>query len=205
MKKLYGDRPIPEGFNLVEEMVRRIRSGKIDLTPTASSGWYDYQTWALEPLAAPERATEAARLKLEQSYRKQLEELFKGVLALTRETHIKQLEIPPAGEKGGPQRQEPVKIHVSPDLSAEPLATYYARRAASYRFVRSVLVETFGAGGIRGLHRQSPAGPVKPDLATELDEMEAILAGAAAAVSRELGLPEPVRAAPGAGGRTLSR
>ena len=28
VKKLYGDRPIPEGFNLVEEMVRRIRSGE---------------------------------------------------------------------------------------------------------------------------------------------------------------------------------
>ena len=198
VKKLYNDKPIPEGFDLVEEMVRRIRSGQIDLTPTAASGWYDFQTWALETLVAPERAAEASRLKLDKSYRKQLEELFKGVLALTRETHIKQLEIPSAGMRGGPDRREPVKIHVSPDLSAEPLATYYARRAASYRFVRSVLVDTFGAPAIRGLHRQTAAGPVQVDLATELDQIEAIFAGASAAVSRELGLSEAVSAAPNA-------
>ena len=50
VKKLYVDRPIPEGFSLVDEMVKRIRSKQIDLTPTASSGWYDYQTWSLETL-----------------------------------------------------------------------------------------------------------------------------------------------------------
>ena len=48
-----------------------------------------------------------------------------------------------------------------------------------------------------------PRDQSQPDLATELDEMEAIFAGAAAAVSRELGLPEPVSAAPGpAAGRS---
>ena len=92
VKKLYPDGQIPEGFSLVDEMVRRIRANRIDLTPTAASGWYDYQTWALEPLVAPERAAEAPRLMLAESYRKQLEELFKGILALTRESHIKQVE-----------------------------------------------------------------------------------------------------------------
>src|SRR5262249_22170748 len=99
IKKLYMNQPIPEGFNLVAEMIRRIRAGSIDLTPTAASGWYDYQTWALEPLVAPERAAESERLKLEESYRKQLEELFKGILTLTRETHIKQLEVPAPGAR----------------------------------------------------------------------------------------------------------
>ncbi len=97
VNKLYGNRPIPEGFSLAAEMVKRIRSRQIDLTPTASSGWYDYQTWSLETLAAPERAAEASRLKFGDGYRKQLEELFKGILALTRETHIKQLEVPTPG------------------------------------------------------------------------------------------------------------
>jgi hypothetical protein len=193
VKKLYMGRPIPEGFNLVEEMVRRIRSGKIDLAPNASSGWYDYQTWALETLVAPERATEAARLKFRDSYRKQLNELFKGILALSRETHIKQLEVPAPGEKGGPER---VRIYVNPELSIEPLATFYARRAAAYRFVRSALETTFGADAIRGLHRQTDAGPVNADLAAELDAVEAIFAGASATVSRELGLAKAVSAAP---------
>jgi hypothetical protein len=195
VKKLYMGRPIPEGFNLVEEMVRRIRSGKIDLAPTASSGWYDYQTWALETLVAPKRATEAARLKLEGSYRKQLDELFKGILALTRETHVKQLEIPTPGARGGPER---VRIDVNPELSIEPLATFYARRAAAYRFVRSALEATFGADALRGLYRQTAAGPLKENLAAELDAMESIFSGASAQVSRELGLAEPVSAAPAA-------
>jgi hypothetical protein len=194
VKKLYGNRPIPEGFDLVNEMVRRIRAGQIDLAPTPASGWYDYQTWALEPLVAPERAAESARLKLEASYRKQLEELFKGVLALTRETHVKQLEVPAPGAAA--PSPGPLKIFVNPELSAEPLATYYARRAASYRFVRSVLEETFGAEALRTLHRQTDAGPVESDLASELRTVEALFAGAAAAVSRELGMPAAVTAPP---------
>ena len=76
-------------------MIRRIRLGQIELKPTGRSGWYDYQTWALEPLVVPEAMPESARLKLNDDYRKQLLELFKGVLALTRETHVKQLLIPP--------------------------------------------------------------------------------------------------------------
>ncbi len=94
IKKLYMDKPIPQGFSLIDEMMKRIRSKQIDVSPTASSGWYDYQTWSLETLVAPDRAAEAVKLKLEESYRKQLEELFRGVLALIRETHIKQLEVP---------------------------------------------------------------------------------------------------------------
>jgi hypothetical protein len=195
VKKLYMDRPIPEGFSVVDEMVKRIHSKQIDVAPTASSGWYDYQTWSLETLIAPERATEAARLKLGESYRKQLEELFRGVLALTRETHIKQLEVPTPGARGGPEPVA-VKIYVNPELSTEPLATFYARRAASYRFVRSVIERTFGVEAVRGMHRLTAAGPVKANLAAELDEMEAIFAGASAAVSRELGLRDTVTASP---------
>ena len=54
-KKLYGDKPIPDGFVLADEMIRQIRSGELKLEPRADSGWYDYQTWSIEPLAIPER------------------------------------------------------------------------------------------------------------------------------------------------------
>src|SRR5262249_17198798 len=126
--KLYGNRPIPDGFSLVDEMIRRIRSGQIQLKPTEQSGWYDYQTWAIEPLVVPERTPEATHLQATESYRKQLVELFKGILALTRETHIKQLVVPMAGAAapGLPKRPE---IHIRPDLTVEPLATFYRRRA----------------------------------------------------------------------------
>ncbi|MEP6594045.1 MAG: hypothetical protein ABJC51_10150, partial [Acidobacteriota bacterium] len=48
--RLYGGRPIPEAFSLAEAMVKGIRDGSLRLEPTDTSGWYDWQTWALEPL-----------------------------------------------------------------------------------------------------------------------------------------------------------
>src|SRR5262249_41440455 len=50
VERLFGDRPIPDGFDLMAELIRRVRSGEISLGPTAESGWYDHQTWSLEPL-----------------------------------------------------------------------------------------------------------------------------------------------------------
>ncbi len=89
------------------------------------SGWYDYQTWALEALVIPERMAEGERLELDDEYRKLLLELFKGLLTLTRETHIKQLEIPMVGAALGGRE---VYIDIAPALAAEPLATFYLRR-----------------------------------------------------------------------------
>jgi len=186
IKRLYANRPIPQGFSLVDEMVKRIQAGTIDLRPTPQSGWYDHQTWALEPLVVPERMPESAHLKTEPTYRKQLLELFKGILALTRETHIKQLEIPEAAAEAPVQR---TILFVAPELAAEPLPTYYQRRGESYRFIRTVLEECFGPDALRLMHRQTAAGPVAVDLATELEQMQGIFQGAATKVSRQLGMP----------------
>jgi hypothetical protein len=195
IKKLYGNRPIPPGFSLVDEMIKRIRAGGIALEPTAASGWYDYQTWSLEPLVVPGRMPEAPHLRLSESYTKQLLELFKGILALTRETHIKQLEIPMAGSAALLRPARP-QIFINPDLAAEPLPTSYQRRADSYQFVRAVLEESFGAEALRKLHRLTAEGPVQADLATELDAMEALFRGAAAKVSSQIGVPAPSAADP---------
>jgi hypothetical protein len=184
--KLFGDRPVPEGFSLVEEMIRRIQSGDIDLKPTARSGWYDYQTWALEPLVVPERMPEASRLRLSTSYRKVLLDLFRGILALTRETHAKQLLLPAAGE--APPGVPKVVLYVHPELSAEPLVTYYKRRAESYAFIRAALLEAFGPAGLASMHRQTAEGPVAADLASELDAIHSLFLGAAAVTSRQLGM-----------------
>lgn len=184
--RLYGNRPIPEGFRLVDEMVKRIQGGTLDLRPSRDSGWYDYQTWALEPLVIPERMPEASHLRTEPSYRKQLLELFKGILALTRETHIKQLSIPAAG--AAPPGQEPATIHIAPELAAEPLPTYYLRRGESYRFIRSVLEDTFGPETLRQIHRETASGAVATDLATELEQMQGLFLGASATVSQQLGM-----------------
>jgi hypothetical protein len=134
----------------------------------------------------PERMPEASHLQTEPSYRKQLLELFKGILALTRETHIKQLELPVGA--AAPAIPEAVIIHVTPELAAEPLPTYYLRRGESYQFIRTVLEETFGAEALRRMHRQTASGPVAIDLATELEQMQSLFRGAAAKVNRQLGI-----------------
>jgi len=187
IKRLFGNQPIPEGFSLIEELIKRIRQGEIDLAPTETSGWYDHQVYALGPMVTPRATREADRLEFDETYRAHLLDLFRGLIALTRETHVKQLEVPMAGAE-----MAPPTIDISPELSAEPLATYYLRRAMSYRFVRTVLEETFDPDVLNGIHRLTADGPVELRLTDELDLMEALFYGAHAVVCGELGLePEP--------------
>jgi hypothetical protein len=191
-KKLYGDKPIPNGFVLADEMIRQIRSGELKLEPRADSGWYDYQTWSLEPLVIPERMPEGKCLRLDDEYRKLLLELFKGLLTLTRETHVKQLEMIELGAAMGPPEPE-VIIDIDPALSAEPLATHYLRRAVAYRFIRGVLEEAFGTQALQSLHRLTETGPVATSLAAELSTIEALFFGAHVKISQELGLAPDTR------------
>lgn len=184
-KSLCGNQPIPEGFNLADEMVRRLRAGQLDLKPKPNSGWYDYQTFALEPLAVPERMPEAQRLQFDESYRRELVGLFKALLALTRETHVKQLEMPTLGS-AAPSRI--VRLKIAPDLTVEPLPTYYLRRARSYRFVHGVLQHAFGPEALPKLHRLTAAGPVNLSLAEELTLMESLFHGAYLRSCEEIGM-----------------
>jgi hypothetical protein len=187
IKKLFGDRPIPDGFNLMDELIARIRAGVLQLKPTDQSGWYDYLIWSIEPLAIPDRMPEAKRLFLDQRYREHLVALFKGIYALTRETHAKGLELAEAGAAYG-RRPRVKKIYIHPELSAEPLATFYLRRALSYRFVHQVLAETFDTDALRRVHRLTPERRSELSLAEELERMEALFYGAHLTVNRQLGL-----------------
>lgn len=187
VKKLYGDKPIPDGFVLADEMIGQIRSSELKLEPGDDSGWYDYQTWSMEPLVIPERMPEGKRLYLDDDYRKLLLELFKGMLTLTRETHVKQLEAVMCGAAARGWEEEEF-IDIDPALSAEPLATHYLRRAKGYRFIRGVLEEAFGTKTLQSLHRLTANGPVRTSLAEELSAIETLFFGAHVTVSRELGL-----------------
>ena len=186
VERLFGDQPIPDGFNLVEELVRQVRTARVDLTPRAESGWYDRQTWALETLIAPERASEAGKLRLDPEYASYLLELAKGLLALSRETHAKQLDVRMAGAA---MRRESPRIVVRPQLTVEPLVTFYERRADGYGFVRDVLVGALGEAAVAHLRRLTPEGPQRASLLEELDSLAALLRGAAATARAELGLP----------------
>src|SRR5215472_4595853 len=180
-KQLYENTPIPEGFSLVQEMVQRIRDGRLRLKPTEKSGWYDYQTWALEPLVLPEKMPEATKLEFSEEYREHLVELFKGIIALTRETHVKQLELVVAGAaiSKAPSGKD---IYVCPRLTLEPLAAYYGRRAIAYQFIWELLADSFGPEGINKIRRMTPFGPVQLPLEEELGQMIALFRGAHACV-----------------------
>jgi len=185
LNQLYGKNPVPEGFDLMNELVSRIQSGKLNVTPTDRSGWYDHQTYALAALLQPPLPHDPRRLSFGPRYQRHLVELFKGALALTRETHIKQLEIPTAASSR-PMRP---KIYLSPEFSVEPLPEMYRRRAESYRFIRTVLEKAFGAPALAEMHRQTAEGFVETNLDVELRQMTEIFDGAALVTARELGLP----------------
>lgn len=187
VKRLFGNAPIPEGFNLADRLIEEIRKGGVDLSPAANSGWYDRIAWSLETLAAPDRGPEAAKLELSKEYRATLEALFKGILALARESHVKQLEEPRAG--CGPPRPK-----LRPELTVEPLPTHYLRRAIGYRHVRGVLESAFGAAALRDLRRQSEEGPSGVPLADELLAIEQLFFGAHAVACAEIGLPVDAQA-----------
>ncbi|MFP2908616.1 hypothetical protein ACLESD_26910 [Pyxidicoccus sp. 3LFB2] len=178
VKALFGQVPPPEGFQLVDELMARLRDGRLDSTPTAQSGWYEHQFHALVPFLVPERMPEAERLVIGPRYRAELEQQFRALFALTRETHIKQLEQVRAG--GRP-------LIVSPRLSIEPLAEFYLRRAEGYRFVRQVLGEFLGEPALANARRVLPKGTAEEPLLEELVWMEQLFRGAHAIVRQELG------------------
>ena len=186
VRRMFGNVPVPEGFVLADEMIRRVRSGGLDLTPCPESGWYDHQTWALEPLIVPERMPEGARLALRPGYRKLLDELFKGLLTLTRETHVKQLELGMA--LGSPWGGLEPSIFIAPDVAAEPLPTFYLRRGLGYRFVRGALEEAFGPAALGRMQRLTPAGKASASLAEDLIDIEQLFIGAHVTVARQLGM-----------------
>lgn len=175
VQQLFGASPIPDGFDLAEEIIRRVDARSLDLSPRADSGFYEHQLWALDALVAFERTEEAKRIEASERYRAHLRDVFRALYALTRETHAKQLPPPAAG--GMP----PVRI--APELVAEPVATFYRRRADAYAFLRGVLDDAFGAAW------QDFAGAL-------VTQTESLLRGAADAVGRDLGGPsssEPER------------
>jgi hypothetical protein len=183
--RLFGDRAVPDGWSLADEVVRRLRDGSLTVDPTDASGWYDFQMWALEPLVRLPQMPEGARLTINDRYREQLDDLFRAILALTRETHVKQLVFPDIAAAAMRPREVEVVVRVLPQLTIEPTRTYYERRAVGYDFVRRVLESL---GPLRLMYRMTDAGPVKRPLDEELEEMTALFRGAAAVAGEELGM-----------------
>lgn len=173
IKKLFGTRRIPEEFELAEELITRIRDGRLDPGPNEDDGWYAHQFFAIAALL--EASSE--RLEIGPRYQSELETKFKALFALNRETHVKQLECPAAGAG--------YSITIFPEVSLEPIPEYYARVGSAYRFLLGELRELLGEAVLRS---QTVLG----NLCIEdgLLEMAALFEGAATASREELGFPQ---------------
>jgi hypothetical protein len=187
-KRVLGAVPIPGGFDLIARLIEELRGGTASLAPNERSGAYDHFLWSLEPLVLPERTEEATRLALGAEYTAHLRQQFRGLLALGREAHVKQLEDVLCGMAPAPVRR---KTPIEPALDAEPMAEHYRRRALVYRFLRLVLEATFDGASLASLRRVTPDGIESRPLIEELRSVEGLFLGAWVTVRRQLGLETP--------------
>ncbi|MDR3614378.1 MAG: hypothetical protein P4L53_12515 [Candidatus Obscuribacterales bacterium] len=176
--------PLDAPGPLIDEIIARLRSNEISIVPDQNSGWYDHQLYALSALILFEQLPESKKLSIDEKYRECLDELFKGFYALTREIHIKQLEM-----SWGSGRPLPTPtLYVRPTLTVEPLPTYYDRKSLAYKFINQTLQEMFGVESLQKIHRQTAHGAVEKPLFDELVWIEMLFRGAAATACIELGM-----------------
>jgi hypothetical protein len=164
---------LPPDANLMAELIRRIRSGEVDLSPRPDSGWYDYQVHALETLLLPEKGRESDKLLLTKSYKKRTLEAFEALMTKRQETHIRQRDIAPLAAAAPPIEE----VKVGPRLRIEPSLTYYLRTARAYAFLDAFLNEAVGPEALSSLHGLTKDGRRPDALAAELHDMRDLFYG----------------------------
>ncbi len=190
-RKLYCDAPIPADQDLIDVLINRIRAGQIDLTPTANSGWYDRQLYALETLLLPEKAPEKDHLFLTKRYKEKLVETFKSMITEHRETHVKQLQM---GSSFGSSSSagmpvQPIYFDVYPKLPVEPFPTFYLRTARAYRFLQGILVASMGQTFLHSVGRMTEEGTRSQlMLGDELAQRIKLCYGLYAVAARSIGM-----------------
>jgi hypothetical protein len=173
---------LPENVNLMKELVRKIRSGAVDLKPGPDSGWYDHQVYALETLLLPEKGEEKDKLLLTQAYKKRMLEAFQALITKRRETHVRQLGAAKAGSAAPPLSG------VQPRLRVEPCPSYYLRTARAYAFLANFLEASVGKEDLSKLHGLKQGGERKMDLHAELTWMRDLFYGLYLVSAEDVGL-----------------
>jgi hypothetical protein len=177
--------------DLMRALIKRIRSGEVDLTPRKDAGWYEHQVYALETLLLPGRGQERGKLIYSARYKQRMLESFKATVTRRRETHVRQL--PPAKSA-----KPAFPTGISPRLRVEPAPTYYLRTARAYAFVGNLLNSVFGVEledmyGQRetwsyGQIRERKLGERDDDFATELTFMRRLFYGLYLVSCEDVGL-----------------
>jgi hypothetical protein len=174
---------LPPDADLMKELIGAIRSGKVDLTPKAGSGWYEYQVYALETFLMPEKGEERDKLLLTRAYKKRMLEAFQALVTKRRETHVRQLHMAATGAKAPPPLDK-----VRPRLRLEPNPSYYVRSARAYAFLANFLAAALGAEALQKLHGLKQGGERPKNLAAELHEMRDLFYGLYLVSAEDIGL-----------------
>jgi hypothetical protein len=176
---------LPDGADLMRELVKKIRSGEVDLTPNADSGWYEHQAYALETMLIPKKGAESDRLLLTATYKKRMLEAFKALLTKRRETHMRQLpDTMKAAAAAPPKELEELK----PRLRLEPAPTFYLRTARAYGFLANFLDSAVGAAELKKLKGLRQGGERSLDLWTELQFMRRLFYGCYLLSAEDIGM-----------------
>jgi hypothetical protein len=173
---------LPPDADLMRELVRRIRSGEVDLKPKPDSGWYEHQVYALETLLLPERGEERDKLLLTKAYKKRMLEAFQALVTKRRETHVRQLGV----AKGEPAAAPPAKV--GPRLRVEPCPSYFLRTARAYAFLAHFLEATLGKETLQTLHGLKKEGPRTQNLYAELHHLRDLFYGLYLVSAEDIGL-----------------
>jgi len=183
--ELFCNSPPPADVSFIDVLINGIREGHVDLTPDPeTSGWYDYQLYALETLLLPNRGPESDHLLLTKAYKEKLIDTFKSIITQTRETHVKQLDIP-----GGATSAPAKDVDVYPKFPVEPFPTFYLRTARGYRFLKTYLLAVLGEGFLSARGRLfSDDTMAEKSLLEELDEVIKRTYGLYVVSSRSVGL-----------------
>ena len=180
---------VPDGADLMRELIRRIRSGEVDLTPRENSGWYDHQVYALETMLLPELGDEHHKLLLTKPYKKRMLEAFQALITKRRETHVRQGDVKTAASARPSQLES-----ISPRLRIEPCPSYYLRTARSYAFLQSFLIASLGEETLKQLHGLRKEGNRPDDLASELSTQRDLFYGLYFVSCDDIGHPPTIAA-----------
>jgi hypothetical protein len=180
---------LPPGADLMREMIRAIRSGKVDLAPKPTSGWYEYQIYALETFLLPEKGQESPKLMLTKAYKKRMLEAFQALMTKRRETHARNVK---AAEPASMVRPPPA-ANVKPRLRMEPCPSYHLRTARSYDFLLTFLLSAVGQEGLAALHGLKEGGQRTKTLFEELRWMREFFYGLHLLAAEDIGMAAGLR------------
>jgi hypothetical protein len=179
---------LPPNADLMRELVRAIRSGKVDLKPKPGSGWYEHQVYALETLLLPEKGEEHNKLLLTKEYKKRMLEAFQAQMTKRRETHVRQLSKDKKDGPGGSYEPPPPPDSIRPRLRIEPCPSYFLRTARAYAFLANFLETAIGKEALQRLHGLKQDGERKPNLHAELADMRDLFYGLYFISAEDIGL-----------------